>query len=40
LGEAVKTDERCRLALKKALDIEPDEQTRKLYKGLSEGEVK
>jgi len=40
LGGAVTTGERCQLALKKALDVEPDEQTRKLYQGLSEGEVK
>jgi len=34
-------DRRTKSAVaEKALDIEPDEQTRKLYQGLSEGEVK
>jgi len=39
-GGAVTTGERFQLALKKAMDVEPDEQARKLYQGLSEGEVK
>jgi len=36
-GLAVRLFERCQLALRKELDIEPDEQTRKLYRSIIGG---
>ncbi|MDH4163716.1 MAG: hypothetical protein OEW15_13685 [Nitrospirota bacterium] len=36
-GKAVRTYERCQLALRKELDIEPDERTRRLYRSIIGG---
>lgn len=36
-GEAVRTYERCQLALRRELDIEPDERTKRLYRSIIGG---